>query len=846
LLAKAFCLRQNFNTFKFTLILRVLIIGLLFLFINSIVGQKIFYLNFNEDQFTQTAFDQISQKNLILSNHFDRPEKIESQFGMALRLDGWSTFASTNEILLSDINDAISFEAWYATESFNQNEAALFDYSENNNDLFIAIDPYGNINFTLKINGKKNTVVSASKIQPYMWHHIVCTADPAQKSINIYMNGVLDKTMPLTNIGAINSKPSKLLIGKRNINKQIAGFDTNILNGALDEISIYNTALTYVEVLDKFNAFNSNRKIDLAIDPNLRHGQDYLRPKYHIMPNTAWANESYGLIFYKEKYHMFFQKNPNAPSLNFMHWGHFSSDDLVNWKEEMMPLRPEEGFASAGVWSGCTFLDNDEKPVIAYTGVNGLKAAIGIAYSQDENLNKWTTQATNPVIKSAPPTIPNQDFRDPYVWKENNIYYMIVGSGVKNNGGGILFTFTSTDLKTWTNVLPIYKNSSISTSGIFWEMPSFSKLNDHDYMLAVTPVFNGTPATCIYWIGSFDGINFKPYDDVPKQFEPIGGRLLSPAIGKDENNQLTYIGIIPEDRSVEDQIKSGWRQTFSIPRILEVNDSKILHKPHPNLCNARSKDINIYNRKVLSNTSQNLTEYIGNQSEFEFIINSKNTKFFNIDVFKNNAANEFTSIIFDKRLNKIGINRYLSSPYNTTKDYKTADYKYKTNDSIYVRIFIDHSILEVFVDNEIVLSCRVYPSINSQNIDIVAIEGELEIVSFKAWDIIDKERTITPGFCDVLNIKEATVMPKNDNLKIYPNPVNDDTFFIKIIGNSFDKLPIIQLHDEKGNAILFEATKSKDNTILVHLLDKMHKGVIIGSIQYQNIILETFKVLFIH
>ncbi|HQV98505.1 MAG TPA: hypothetical protein PLE29_12630, partial [Saprospiraceae bacterium] len=408
------------------------------------------------------ALDKISNKSISINNHFNRPERINASFGNALRLDGWSTYATSNEITLSGITNEFTFETWYATESFNQKEAALLDYTENSNDLYIAIGPYGNVIFTSKINGQRKQLKSKSNIKAYTWNHIVCTIDPQNNTINIYINGQLDATESLQNIISISVYPSKLMIGKRNLNEQSAGFNINTLNGAIDEISIYKNAMTALAVANKYNENTSSKIAALDIDPNIRHQGDYLRPRYHVMPNTSWANESYGLIYYNNKYHMFFQKNPNAPSLFFMHWGHFTSEDLVNWKEEIIPLRPEEGFASFGVWSGTTFFDQNSKPVIAYTGVNGAKAAIGLSYPLDDNLLNWTTQATKPIITGAPINIPNKDFRDPYVWKEGDKYYMVVGSGVANNGGGMLASYTSTDLVSWTNIVPIYKNNNIN------------------------------------------------------------------------------------------------------------------------------------------------------------------------------------------------------------------------------------------------------------------------------------------------------------------------------------------------------------------------------------------------
>ena len=803
-------------------------------------GQEILHFDFNEDQYATTALDKISNKSISINNHFNRPERVNASFGKALRLDGWSTYATSNEITLSGITNEFTFETWYATESFNQKEAALLDYTENSNDLYIAIGPYGNVIFTSKINGQRKQLKSKSNIKAYTWNHIVCTIDPKNNTINIYINGQLDATESLQNIISISVYPSKLMIGKRNINEQSAGFNVNTLNGAIDEISIYKNAMTALAVANKYNENTSSKVAALDIDPNIRHQGDYLRPRYHVMPNTSWANESYGLIYYNNKFHMFFQKNPNAPSLFFMHWGHFTSEDLVNWKEEIIPLRPEEGFASFGVWSGTTFFDQNSKPVIAYTGVNGAKAAIGLSYPLDDNLLNWTTQATKPIITGAPINIPNKDFRDPYVWKEGDKYYMVVGSGVANNGGGMLASYTSTDLVSWTNIVPIYKNNNINSAGVFWEMPFFNKINDKDYLLVVTPIYNGAPARCIYWLGSFDGTEFKPYDNNPKEFEHIAGRLLSPSIGLDADNKFSYIGIIPEDRNVQDQVKAGWRQTFSIPRIMESTGSKLVHRPHPNLCKARANEVSIHNKIVQHSTSNNLPEYKGNQSEMEFYLNTKNSNQFIIQVYKNDAQKEFTSIIFDRNTQKIGVNRFLSSTYSTAKDYKSESYTIR--DTMHVRIFIDHSILEVFVNDEIVISSRIYPSENSRNIDLIPTDGSVEILSFKAWDIVSKEEVSLSDFCGTSSSVNSVL--DEAIIQVYPNPLTSDTFIITTPAIESNSDYALSLYTLAGIPIDFEAHYIGNDSLQIKILRKQDTDLILGKLKVKNSV-QTFKMMLI-
>jgi beta-fructofuranosidase len=64
------------------------------------------------------------------------------------------------------------------------------------------------------------------------------------------------------------------------------------------------------------------------------------RPKYHFMPPSAWMNDINGAIFWKGRYHIFYQHNPEGGYWNWMQWGHASSIDLVHWVHHPIALTP--------------------------------------------------------------------------------------------------------------------------------------------------------------------------------------------------------------------------------------------------------------------------------------------------------------------------------------------------------------------------------------------------------------------------------------------------------------------------------------------------------------------------
>src|ERR1035438_9787003 len=61
---------------------------------------------------------------------------------------------------------------------------------------------------------------------------------------------------------------------------------------------------------------------DVARDPS--------RPEYHLLPRHNWMNDPNGPIWWKGKYHLFYQPNPHAAVWGDLHWGHAFRKCLVH------------------------------------------------------------------------------------------------------------------------------------------------------------------------------------------------------------------------------------------------------------------------------------------------------------------------------------------------------------------------------------------------------------------------------------------------------------------------------------------------------------------------------------
>ncbi|MEZ4884309.1 MAG: LamG-like jellyroll fold domain-containing protein [Chitinophagales bacterium] len=804
------------------------IIILLVLFSN-LGWAQVLQFNFEEETGVSTTIDSVSLVEFAIANHFNRPERIEGVKGNALRLDGWTTWIEKPNYQIPGITNKMTIELWYATEAFAAANGGLISKIGGGTGFSLEVDKFGKIIWAFHANGQFYVLISDQKIEKYKWNHIVATADLESKVAKIYVNGEEWATKNLGAHTVLTPATEPLYIGRQTNRIQFDQFVISASNGAIDELLIYNEILSSEDLINHYQLY-ANMVSELTIDPNIRHIGDHLRPKYHSMPNTAWANEPYGLTYFEDKYHLFFQKNPNGPYLNFMHWGHLSSPDLVNWTEEKITLAPDEmpGFDNFGTWSGTTIKDENGVPVIAYTGVDGAKAGIGMAFSQDNDLVNWEKYGQNPVIAKAPTILSNTDFRDPYIWKEGNVYYMIIGSGVPNNGGGILFLYRSENLTDWVELPFFYRDIISSRSGVFWEMPFFLPLNDNDYILGVTPTPQANQrAQVLYWIGKFENERFIPYNANPKKFELINENLLAPAIGMDKAERLTYIGIIPEDRSVADQVAAGWRQTFSIPRFIRLlEDGEIAHIPHPNLCRLRGEVTQILDKEINFNTFNNLPEIAGTQTELLFDIEASSDAKFSIEVYKNLDNLEKTAIEFDFSTNTISLNRLESSLSQTLEDKRTANYIFSPDNTLKVHIFLDHSTLEVFIDQLVVFSARVYPSrVESNKVDLKLTQGSVNIRQLDAWQLKSIGEELGMDVCEPMDLPNMLYTSIRDIhlskllFMITPNPSNG-SISMDYLGTEILKNTKLQLLTTQGKLIRQEDYDLQPSSLQWYDLEK--------------------------
>jgi beta-fructofuranosidase len=308
---------------------------------------------------------------------------------------------------------------------------------------------------------------------------------------------------------------------------------------------------------------------------------DPLRPRFHLLPEKNWMNDPNGPTFWHGQYHMFFQYNPNAAVWGDMHWAHAISEDMIHWRPLPVALSPTpDGDDADGCFTG-SLVDDNGTATIIYTGVKSVSSDLAtlrdgthnfrevqcLATSADPELKTWT-KWKQPILQA--PKIPGlTGFRDPFVWRDANGWYMGVGSGIAKKGGSVLL-FRSKDLRQWEYLHPLASGKwtgreSVNPvdSGEMWECPDFFPLGTKHVLLYSTARKviweTGTldPKELVFHSERTGILDHGAYYAQKTQLDAKGNRILW--------------GWIPETRPEAEYNAAGWAGCMSLPRILSLD-----------------------------------------------------------------------------------------------------------------------------------------------------------------------------------------------------------------------------------------------------------------------------------
>ena len=443
------------------------------------------------------------------------------------------------------------------------------------------------------------------------------------------------------------------------------------------------------------------------------------RPSYHHTPAYGWMNDPNGMFYKDGVYHLYFQYNPYGSMWGNMHWGHSTSTDLVNWKNEGVAIAPD---AIGTIFSGSCVVDHNntsgfgkDAVVAFYTSAKqtpwGDCQTQSMAYSLD-NGKTFIKYENNPILTSS-----EKDFRDPKVFwyapKEHWVMMLAVGQHME--------IYSSKNLKDWTKESEFGEGHGCH--GGVWECPDLVELpvegTKEKKWVLICNINPGGPfggSATQYFVGDFDGSTFT--NNYPEETKWMD-------YGKDHYATVTWNNA-PDGRCIAIGWMSNWQYANNVPtrqyrsantiaRDLSLfrQDGNLFLKSEPcrEMVRARKDGRQIKTVNVAKTETVSLSPQSDNGAyEVELSINPGKSKA--VSFALSNGKGEKVLMTYDTVKKTLAMDRSKSGEVSFSKDFPAVtEMPVSKSKELKLRLFVDKSSVEAFVGNgEFVMTNCVFPS----------------------------------------------------------------------------------------------------------------------------------------
>ncbi|MCY3780926.1 MAG: glycoside hydrolase family 32 protein [Chloroflexi bacterium] len=490
---------------------------------------------------------------------------------------------------------------------------------------------------------------------------------------------------------------------------------------------------------------------ELASDPH--------RPLYHFVSPESTLNDPNGLSYWGGLWHLFYQGYP--PDDKRQHWGHAISDDLIHWRDLPYAIYPDPEDCC---YSGSALVEEDR--VIAM--YHGTKLGNMIAVSSDPLLLNWEKVGDGAVIplqQAGEPPLPYTVF-DPCIWKQGENYYALSGGWLPNGPDRkqirANFLFRSSDLEHWEYLHPFIENDQYTVVGDDGACPYFWPIGDDKHIFLMYSHMTGGQ----YLLGD--------YDTARDKFVVTDGGLFN--FGPSTPSGVHAPSAVPDGQGgvvVIFNMNQGmptrvWNQIMTLPRLLTLDaDDRLLQQPAGDIESLRYDHQHLEPLTLPANEEVMLDSISGNAMELALEIDPADAPLVELNVLRSPNREEFTRIAFFKhrgnrfklRMPKtqamnastaamqqlpqrydslISIDTSYSSvlPEALSRAPETAPVFLEDEEPLQLRVFVDRSVVEVFVNGKQCVAVRVYPDrADSIGVSLRAQGSAAQLNRFDAWQM---------------------------------------------------------------------------------------------------------------
>ncbi|MFE9953449.1 GH32 C-terminal domain-containing protein [Streptomyces sp. NPDC005531] len=735
--------------------------------------------------------------------------------GRALYFDGYSTVVTAEGPGKLDFASGMTIDVWIAPYAYEHGIDGKPQALINQHDpdartgFLLGLRRFGQIVFQLGF-GTGLVEVKGTGDQPAAknrWTHVAATYDPAAHQLRLYRDGLLIGTATTPGTAPQPATGEPLLIGKHNRPTLLNGeFHANMYMGLMDSLVIRPGTLdnptAHKEHVAKIAALPGHRapRPDLIPD-RARFDGDRYRPQFHMLPPWHWMNEPHAPVYFKGKYHIFYQHDPLGPFWGQIHWGHAVSTDMVHWRDLPIALAPAADSAGPdGCWSGSAYVDGDRGPVLFFTGGDDrlpYRQRTGLAVStyqadRDTDLPTWTTKA-EPVteapadLPAGPGTAWAENFRDPFVWQEDGTWYQLVGSGIvdydgtqvthKHGGTALLYTARRPE-GPWTYRGPLHHNdlATLPEPGEVWELPVLLPLpgprggRTGKHVLLICPWWEGFNPNAVkhtyYWIGTFDKRRhrFVPDHEKPREFD-FGEHFTGPSGFVTPDGRSVIFSITQDRRTEQQHAQSGWAHNAGMPVSLWLRkDNTLGVEPIAEAATLRGKKVAHIRHTSVKEANRRLTGVSGDLLDISAVIEPRGAQTITLAVRACADRAEETLLSYDTATRRFQIDRSRSSLDPDVRKGIHGGSVELDGEQLRLRVLLDRSMLEAYVNDCNSLTSRLYPTRqDATGLQLTSAGGSAHVVSLDVWHMNGAyDRSVTPGAYHAPRPTDVDALPNHD------------------------------------------------------------------------------------
>ncbi|EHI74382.1 fructan hydrolase [Streptococcus criceti] len=530
----------------------------------------------------------------------------------------------------------------------------------------------------------------------------------------------------------------KLAIKPKNDKSQITISDSTGKEYQLGDTIPLAVSANYLTVTSTVTTDANQASLTYRINVHRRQAKEVyynelFRDQYHYSVKDGWGNDPNGLVYYKGKYHLFYQFYDDQV-WGPMHWAHATSTDLIHWEEQPIALYPD---TNGTMFSGCIVVDEHNSSGFFKDGQGGLVALvtadgngqrIKLAYSPDEG-QTWTKVDQVAADWSDDP-LQSKDFRDPKVFHWNNKWFMVLA-------GGPLRIYSSDNLRDWS-VESTYPD-------IHTECPDFYPIQTEDGTVKWVLSRGGR----YYKVGDFKQIDGKWTFSPDQAYKDSDGVM---NFGKDSYAAMTYYvqdfgteanPTIPKltelnwmntwdycnlvAKTVDQDFNGTYNLNLQLGLVKENGTYVLTQTPLETYKTLRDTAKAISYQDVTVTAQNDLLKAVKSDS-YEIVATFRSSATTTKVGFKlRQSKDQETLVVYDLKQEELSIDRTKSGVILNDKFAEVNKQKVTTNadGSISLHIFVDRASLEVFAKGDTVTGAnQIFPAPDSLGASVFAEGGD--------------------------------------------------------------------------------------------------------------------------